>query len=1226
MANLNEKTEQEVMNEMVHTGWNHLYSFQEGLNLYLGETTNLNRYSIEEALSLIIYGTDWDREKSPQEMLRDFYDESLWKNLYTVQQWMNLIVTFLPQENLIFDGGVVSGALVDSKGNTYAINQPCYNGATNTGRGLAFTTIQPYWLVNEDVEIELYADFCRDANNSSNHLVYIGDPTITGTASDTSGVRIFINGTNPNAKLYVIVLGEKGLNNQISVPITLSETRNMHKINFKMNGITNDISLYIDDVLEADTSVLYTEREIWTIDDLIAISEEDDSFDSTYFKLMSDIDATATRTMNPTESSVDWNIDTGYDDGDIINYNGNRYISLKGSNTGNTPDSTSSEEWWAENNYEGFKGIGDHFPDGFEGKFDGNGYEIQNLYMNRPRTPSQGLFQLIRNQNALIQNIGLTDCFIYGRWNVGALCGNLSSIKYVKNCYSTGTIKGSQRCIGGLVGNATNSLNIYDCHSTCNVTGTINKYDTAFNSNVGGLVGTSASIYNSYATGNVKGLSYIGGLSGGDSGSFYRCYATGNVEAIEGYAGGLAPSGGAYFCYATGNVTTPANAGGLLYTGKSENSYATGAVNASSGKVGGLIGYKGMDHTCTKSYSTGEVNSGNAGDDIGGLIGDAHLYSGNATYSYWDTETSKQATSHAGEGRTTAQMKQKETYVTFSFGEGNKELTGKCCYCYWEIDSEVNDGYPYIVSEEILGNLGNIGVSSDLQTSRGSLIIGSKPNGTEYFPFRICGIVLKNSHIFYSDAEHFQEDTIMPLTGHDIVCYLNDTKHTEDTFIHDSVCANNNANEISQGVWFEPKGEAEFYTIPCLQNKYFDNTAYLYPYTITEPVDTRIIVYPKIVRNGAFYGFNATLIDDYSEYLGGNAIPPYFTWIDFPTITGNDIFKLWTTDGFWKSDILGTIYYDSDNVRRLSYEMLLNNELTWSFMTGYTNTKRPLIATQTRATDGAITRIVAYSETTETYLVKILKALKDTESDANNYLFYVNKNSAKLDGGSNVAIDGEPLRKILCITCERGVVQTIDARRPKKHALGIDFTSERRWFDVPANTWNNVIDGARYIVLSAWVNTYGVDGNNTFQGIFHEFISADSVGIILVLHKNGVTNNYKITVYARSGSADSMQSATANTVLNPNTFYQICSIIDYTAKSIKIYINGALDKIGTTLTFANNVYVKDNGNATRFGDYTTVATPQRDFRGILAKFTLDIVLPTDAEILADYNKMTEILT
>ncbi len=93
MSNLNDKTEQEVMNEMVHTGWNHLYSFQEGLNIYLGETENIHKYSVEEALSLIIYGTAWDREKSAQEMLKDFYDDSLWKNLHTVQQWMNLIVT-----------------------------------------------------------------------------------------------------------------------------------------------------------------------------------------------------------------------------------------------------------------------------------------------------------------------------------------------------------------------------------------------------------------------------------------------------------------------------------------------------------------------------------------------------------------------------------------------------------------------------------------------------------------------------------------------------------------------------------------------------------------------------------------------------------------------------------------------------------------------------------------------------------------------------------------------------------------------------------------------------------------------------------------------------------------------------------------------------------------------------------------------------------------------------
>jgi len=94
--------------------------------------------------------------------------------------------------------------------------------------------------------------------------------------------------------------------------------------------------------------------------------------------------------------------------------------------------------------------------------------------------------------------------------------------------------------------------------------------------------------------------------------------------------------------------------------GTISNSYSTGSVSGNRW-VGGLSGYAaiffGVPLTVSNSYSTGSVS----GSDTGGLV--SGTYGGSITSSFWDTETSGQATSAGGTGKTTAEMK---TLATFS--------------------------------------------------------------------------------------------------------------------------------------------------------------------------------------------------------------------------------------------------------------------------------------------------------------------------------------------------------------------------------------------------------------------------------------------------------------------------------------------------------------------------------------------------------------------------------
>ena len=130
---------------------------------------------------------------------------------------------------------------------------------------------------------------------------------------------------------------------------------------------------------------------------------------------------------------------------------------------------------------------------------------------------------------------------------------------------------------------------------------------------------------------DVTGDQDVGGLVGSNSGNVHKSYSTGSV---------------------TGNSTI----GGLvgLNNGVVENSYSTGSVTGNS-IIGGLVGLN-LGYAIN-SYSTGSV-TGNS--TIGGLVG--WNWDGTASNSFWDTQTSGQATSDCGTGKTTAEMKDVATF------------------------------------------------------------------------------------------------------------------------------------------------------------------------------------------------------------------------------------------------------------------------------------------------------------------------------------------------------------------------------------------------------------------------------------------------------------------------------------------------------------------------------------------------------------------------------------
>ena len=147
-----------------------------------------------------------------------------------------------------------------------------------------------------------------------------------------------------------------------------------------------------------------------------------------------------------------------------------------------------------------FIGIGDGKNIGsyFNGTFDGNGYAVKNLTINKPDENAVGLFG---NAAGTIVNLGVENCDITGKGYVGGLVGFDDAA--ITNCYVIGSVKG-EYCTGGLLGRA-DTFDITNCYFIGDVVGT---------SSVGGLIANNnVYVTNCFAIANVIGEEYVDKLT-----------------------------------------------------------------------------------------------------------------------------------------------------------------------------------------------------------------------------------------------------------------------------------------------------------------------------------------------------------------------------------------------------------------------------------------------------------------------------------------------------------------------------------------------------------------------------------------------------------------------------------------------------------------------------------------------------------------------------------------
>lgn len=156
----------------------------------------------------------------------------------------------------------------------------------------------------------------------------------------------------------------------------------------------------------------------------------------------------------------------------------------------------------------GWKPIGnfseENFAGIFDGSYDGKGHIIDSLYINHiPLSFEESMSGLFgKARNAVVKNLGITNCTITGGIDVGILCGWFED-GIIENCYTTGTVSGGVYAAGGLVGEG--SENIEKCYSTAAVTG---------HTYVGGLIGFGFSVNASFWDTETSGVTTSDGGTG----------------------------------------------------------------------------------------------------------------------------------------------------------------------------------------------------------------------------------------------------------------------------------------------------------------------------------------------------------------------------------------------------------------------------------------------------------------------------------------------------------------------------------------------------------------------------------------------------------------------------------------------------------------------------------------------------------------------------------------
>ena len=296
---------------------------------------------------------------------------------------------------------------------------------------------------------------------------------------------------------------------------------------------------------------------------------------------------------------------------DII-VNKDLLTSIKTDDDGNVTNGSSFKAWrpvgMADENGE--------FTGHYKGIFDGNGYSISGLYVNRDEATAdvnsrfKSSIGLFGYHDGVTKNLGILDSYMRGNYCIGGICG-YNDGGTIQNCYSAATVCGDSY-IGGICGRSRSNSIIENCYNAGYIYGATRS--------IGGICGDNYSTIEScYNIGIIEGNFMVGGIVGVSSGLgntiwIKDCYNRGNVIGDTKDIGGIGGYIGSSLvenCYSQATVSGNTNVGGIC--GNSNKVDFQNAYYDSNLYTGNAIGYlkdatiKQTEGKTSQAFESGEI-------------------------------------------------------------------------------------------------------------------------------------------------------------------------------------------------------------------------------------------------------------------------------------------------------------------------------------------------------------------------------------------------------------------------------------------------------------------------------------------------------------------------------------------------------------------------------------------------------------------------------------------
>ena len=260
-----------------------------------------------------------------------------------------------------------------------------------------------------------------------------------------------------------------------------------------------------------------------------------------------------------------------------------------------------------ETSWGGFKPIGsDDTP--FSGRFDGLGYDIFGLTINRQQN-FVGLFGAISGSAAVARNFTINSGSISGLGNVGSVAGAVRNGALIENITNTADVSGENQ-VGGIAGTLSSQVNSSEKTS---VNDLVNYGSVRGEQMVGGILGYSSHVNIGGATAN------FGSVSGKDDNS------SNQIGGIVGQAYETTIGDGKNQIINQLNVTGGYNVGGIVGYLRGSNTVQN-AANYGDVTAKGYVAHNDDDakykyHKVDGSLDSKTVNVANAGGIVGSANG-----------------------------------------------------------------------------------------------------------------------------------------------------------------------------------------------------------------------------------------------------------------------------------------------------------------------------------------------------------------------------------------------------------------------------------------------------------------------------------------------------------------------------------------------------------------------------------------------------------------------------